>query len=267
MEQSCHPRLVATSGPLQGQTLPLVGRELSLGRSDTATYTIDHMSVSRLHCQFVSASATVRVRDNGSTNGTLVNGVRVEERTLEHGDSVSVGNSTFLFLIEEDEPSFPSDVTMTDLVIDSTGTIELPGDDAAYLQPAKVLRGADVRAVRAFDALVKLSTTAQASQSLPALQEQALKHLMEEIPAEAGAIALTAGQSERVVSVFGRRRDGREGIFVSRTVLAKVLQDRTALLNNDVLAAITDEHSLFDSETRSLLCVALVSGGRAYGAI
>src|SRR5215510_13943475 len=100
-----HPRLVATSGPLQGQTLPLVGSEFSLGRSDTATYMIDHKSVSRLHCVFVNEGGTFKVRDNGSTNGTLVNGVRVEERMLQHGDSVTVGSSTFLFLIEEDEPT------------------------------------------------------------------------------------------------------------------------------------------------------------------
>jgi hypothetical protein len=42
------------------------------------------------------------------------------ERELQHGDSITLGTSTFLFLLEEGEPSIPStNITLTDLIIDS----------------------------------------------------------------------------------------------------------------------------------------------------
>jgi len=261
------PRLFGTSGPLQGQTLPVVGTQISLGRGDNATYIIDHMSVSRRHCEVLNDGARFRVRDNDSTNGTLVNGLRIRERELQHGDSITLGTSTFLFLLEEGEPSIPStNITLTDLIIDS-GTLELRTDNVSYLRPAAALAGADARAVRAFEVLLKLVTSGQASQSLAVLQEQALNLLMEEIPADAGTIVLTTGNTDQGSSMFGKRKDGSPNILISRTVLNRVLRDRTPILNNDILEAITDAQSLADSETRSLLCVPLVSGTRAYGAL
>jgi pSer/pThr/pTyr-binding forkhead associated (FHA) protein len=164
------PRLLGTSGPLQGQILPISGTEISFGRGDDATYTIDHMSVSRRHCELRNDGGTFRIRDNESTNGTLVNGVRVQQRELQHGDTITLGTSTFLFLLNEDEPAPNSDVTLTDLPLDSTATMELRGDKASYLRPSTALVGADARAVRAFDVLLKLVTTAHAAESLGVLQ-------------------------------------------------------------------------------------------------
>src|SRR5688572_14989865 len=96
------PRLFATSGPLQGQTLTLNDGANTVGRGDNVTYVIDHRSVSRRHCEFVSKDGAVIDRDYDSTNGTMVNGVRAQERVLQHGDSVTLGNSTFIFLLEDD---------------------------------------------------------------------------------------------------------------------------------------------------------------------
>src|SRR4030095_7160330 len=143
--------------------------------------------------EIVEEGGVFRVRDNDSTNGTLVNGVRVHDRILQHGDSITLGTSTFLFLLEEHEPP-ATDITLTDLVIDS-GTVELQGDKPSYLRPSAALAGADARAVRAFEILLKLVTTAQASQSLAVLEEHTLKLLMEEIPAGAGTIVRTRAHS------------------------------------------------------------------------
>jgi Nif-specific regulatory protein len=185
---------------------------------------------------------------------------------LQHGDTITLGTSTFLFLLNEDEPAPNSDVTLTDLPLDSTATMELRGDKASYLRPSTALVGADARAVRAFDVFLKLVTTAHAAESLGVLQEQVLKSLMAEIPADAATIVLTGGSS-RITSMYGRRSDGSHSILVSRTVVDKVLRDKTGLLNNDVSRALTEARSLADADTQSLLCAPLLSGTNSYGAI
>lgn len=262
-----HPRLVATSGPLQGQVFDLGPGEFSIGRVGDSTLAIDHMSVSRRHCVFLKDGISFKVRDIDSLNGTLVNGERVKDRALQHGDSIAVGNSTFLILLEdEDLASLFTDVSLTEGDINSTATFELRRDDAVYLQPQKALAGADVRAVRAFDVLLKLSTAIQATQSLLVLQEEVLRLLMEEIGAETGAIVLTGGHAEQILSMFGRRSDGGHSVSISRTVLAKVLKDRTALSNDNVSESMPEAQSLIDSRARTLLCVPLVSGDRVFGA-
>ncbi|HTG75464.1 MAG TPA: FHA domain-containing protein, partial [Terriglobia bacterium] len=261
-----YPRLVATSGPLQGHTLELVEDEVSLGRADDVTFTIDHMSVSRRHCLFLKDGANFKIQDNDSLNGTFVNGQQIKEQTLQHGDSVTVGNSTFAFLID-DEPVASSDVSLTYLTIEQPVTVELRREDAAYLHPAKALAGADARAIRAFDVLLKLGTAVQASHSFSALQEQVLQILMEALSAETGAVVLTGGNAEQILSMFGKRADGQKGVAVSNTVLAKVLRVRAALLTNNASESLSDARSLVDAHTRSVLCVPLVSGDRVYGAL
>jgi Nif-specific regulatory protein len=260
------PRLVATCGPLQGQTLELAESEVSLGRAGMVTFAIDHMSVSRKHCVFLREGDSFKIRDTDSLNGTLVNGIHVEEQRLKHGDSVTVGNSTFLFLIHDDDLA-SNDVRLTDLPIDSTVTVELRKEDAAYLDPARALAGADTRAIEAFDVLLKLGTAVQATHSLSALQEEVLQVLMEAISAETGAVVLTGGSADQILSMFGRRADGGRSVPVSNTVLSKVLRTRTALLNNNASESLSDARSLVDAQTRSLLCVPLVSGDRVYGAL
>lgn len=262
------PRLLATSGPLQGGTFALGDAEFSIGRTGDVSLTIDHMSVSRRHCVFSRQGTSYSVRDLDSLNGTMLNGERVKERAIQHGDIIRVGNSTFLFITRDEEGSASlTDVRLTEDEIDPASTRILRRDEAVYLDPLKALAGADVRATRAFDVLVKLSTAVQASQSFERLQEEVLRLLMAAIPAEAGAIVLTGGHAEDIVSMFGRRADGGASVAVSRTVLAKVLKDKTALLNDNVSETLKDSRSLIDARTRTLLCVPLVSGDRAFGAL
>ena len=64
----------------------------TIGRSTGADFIVDAALVSRVHCR-VSALPTgeLEVRDLDSTNGTYVNGARVETARLASGDKLRVG--------------------------------------------------------------------------------------------------------------------------------------------------------------------------------
>ena len=57
-------------------------RELSLGRSASSQFQLRDETVSGIHCRLVAIEGGVLVLDEGSTNGTWVNGERVEHPTL-----------------------------------------------------------------------------------------------------------------------------------------------------------------------------------------
>jgi hypothetical protein len=85
------PRLVVTEPPEhRGLVLPLTGREMIVGHSDTADLAVDDQYVSRRHALIsVTAAGSVTVRDLNSTAGTFVNDERVEGgRELRPGDLV-----------------------------------------------------------------------------------------------------------------------------------------------------------------------------------
>ncbi|HYV37887.1 MAG TPA: FHA domain-containing protein, partial [Gemmataceae bacterium] len=51
--------------------------------------------VSRRHCRFVFSDGSWRVFDLNSLNGVFVNGERLQEATVFHGDRIRIGSLTF----------------------------------------------------------------------------------------------------------------------------------------------------------------------------
>jgi EAL domain-containing protein (putative c-di-GMP-specific phosphodiesterase class I) len=69
----------------------------TLGRNETCDYQIMSSRVSREHAEIVREGGSYRVRDLKSTNGTLVNGQRIEEHRLSDGDMVVIADVHFSF--------------------------------------------------------------------------------------------------------------------------------------------------------------------------
>lgn len=63
-----------------------------VGRGSGARLTLDHASVSRRHAQLRRTAAGWEILDLDSTNGTWVNGWRVERATLHPGDELWLGD-------------------------------------------------------------------------------------------------------------------------------------------------------------------------------
>jgi uncharacterized membrane protein YdfJ with MMPL/SSD domain len=84
--------LKVTSGPLAGHSLTLEG-ELVIGRQG-ADLAIDDSEVSRRHAVLRPVEGGIEVQDLASTNGTFVNGRRIEQRTtMTENGTIQVGDS------------------------------------------------------------------------------------------------------------------------------------------------------------------------------
>jgi Nif-specific regulatory protein len=151
--------------------------------------------------------------------------------------------------------------------------LRLAREDAFYLEPEKAVTGlhSTTRAAHYLSALLKLSTTVGAIQSLEALQHRLLESALETIPAERGAVMLIKGSLEGCTSVYGLEKHAgvKEPIRVSRTVAEQAIKNGVAILSNDVqeLQEYEGADSLLTTQTRALLCVPLVSGERVSGLI
>ncbi len=82
------------SGKYQGGEFPLAeGEEVVVGRSSDLDMVLVEEMVSRKHAVFRLQGGVLTVEDQGSTNGTFVNGERIEKATLNEGDRVLIGTS------------------------------------------------------------------------------------------------------------------------------------------------------------------------------
>jgi len=70
----------------------LPGSVKTVGRATGANFIVDAALVSRVHCRLTAGAGEIEVVDLDSTNGTFVNGQRVEKRaTAKAGDRIGVG--------------------------------------------------------------------------------------------------------------------------------------------------------------------------------
>ena len=104
------PRFDATLDPTPGlvlvysrlheqlpSALPFAGTPTTVGREADNTLSIPEAAVSRFHARVEQRGECWCICDNGSTNGTLVNGLRVDDALLESHDVVRVGDTIFRF--------------------------------------------------------------------------------------------------------------------------------------------------------------------------
>ena len=83
-----------------------VGSEIArIGTADGNDLVLVDRTVSRFHCEVVLRGAAIIIRDCGSTNGTLIDGVRIREAEIPPGTLVRIGSSAFRVELGE-EPAF-----------------------------------------------------------------------------------------------------------------------------------------------------------------
>jgi pSer/pThr/pTyr-binding forkhead associated (FHA) protein len=98
-----------------GPPVPLPGEgTILIGRASKADLQISEADASRRHAEVVCSADGYRLHDLGSTNGTYVNGRRVEEHVLEAGDRIEIGDTVIAFCrVRTDIESSPDDSRST----------------------------------------------------------------------------------------------------------------------------------------------------------
>jgi len=111
-------RIVGTTEP--GSSLFMIGGvqigegKFLIGRDPECHFRPNSSLVSRHHCLIVRDEFSVRIRDLGSRNGTLVNSQRIHgDVILENEDVVTVGELTLQVFIGDEAASQDAEVDTT----------------------------------------------------------------------------------------------------------------------------------------------------------
>ena len=91
------PKLIITDGKEKMEEITLPQGTINIGRMSDNDIQIDDASVSAHHAQVVTFFKPTYVKDLMSTNGSYVNGVQIQEHTLEHGDVITIGQHHIIF--------------------------------------------------------------------------------------------------------------------------------------------------------------------------
>jgi predicted component of type VI protein secretion system len=85
-------QLLVVRGRSATEAIRLGDGVTTVGRHDDCRLRIKSSQVSRRHCELFGKKGLLLVKDLGSSNGTFVNGKRIQEqRVLEPGDELTIG--------------------------------------------------------------------------------------------------------------------------------------------------------------------------------
>jgi pSer/pThr/pTyr-binding forkhead associated (FHA) protein len=91
-------RYIEVQGPGDTLLIPLGDGVTHIGRGLAADLRLDEDSVSRRHAILVQRRSGPRILDDRSSNGTLVNGRRITQADLQHGDVLVLGRVVLRYL-------------------------------------------------------------------------------------------------------------------------------------------------------------------------
>lgn len=111
------PALVFLRGELLAVQIPLEREEVTLGRALDADIRINDSRASRLHARITaerhetSGEMCYRLSDLDSTNGTILNGIRINSAFLEDGDKFEIGDQLIRFeMLDEIDREFQQQI-------------------------------------------------------------------------------------------------------------------------------------------------------------
>ncbi|MBN2218340.1 MAG: FHA domain-containing protein [Pirellulales bacterium] len=243
-----------------------------IGRDSASDVQLHDTEVSRQHAEILMADDAFVLVDAGSSNGSFVNGARIERRTLSSGDQIQLGRTLLLF-------TGPLDDEAEDLA-DAVDIASEPRADASRIVHSLSQEDGS----RAFDLdadLPRNSWLARARSNLQVMYrtalavshtldiDQLLQRIMdlifEWVEADRGCIMLINGETGRLEPKARRTRQkarrtkaGREDrISISKTILDYVLQHGEGVLTSD---ARQDDRwdagaSILQAGVREAICV------------
>jgi serine phosphatase RsbU (regulator of sigma subunit) len=235
--------------------------DTSFGRASDCTIPIKDRYLSRKHAEIAPSKEGWVLRDCGSANGTFLNGIRLDhDRPLSTGDRIRIGDTELLF--ESSEHNTDRVMSIADTA--STTTFALPVHDIA-----RATYGAGD--VERFQTLMQLAADLIEDKPLDELFGFIAERVLLHTKASRAAIGILAPDGESFSKVEIRRQEKTDTseVRISRTVLAKVVQEKKALSFMDVGAdeMLSRRDSILMQAIRSILCAPLLIGDAVAGVL
>ena len=131
-------KLKYSSGRHAGRTVDINTVEFLIGRGDQCQLRLDDDNTSREHAVIRCQGDRCVIVDLGSTNGILVNGVKVKDATLKPGDRITISDTCLKFI---DDDAAPASAPRPTALAATAAAVELPDRSPAGSWASAVVWG------------------------------------------------------------------------------------------------------------------------------
>jgi adenylate cyclase len=243
-----------------GYSLPETA-SVVVGRSPTSDFPIIDPTISRRHAQILRQDDKILVRDLGSSNGTYVNGVRVESAELKPGDLVTFGKVMFRLeeLSRRSTPSKPVEPTET-----TTGSTIVR--QRSVLDPESSIP--EDKSRKTLATLLEVSKGLGKTADIDALLDKIVGYANQILDVDRVAILLLDENNELVSKIARDRRGADSARAVPQSIARTALRDRVAILTDNAGADTRfTGQSIVLQQIRSAICVPLLGSEQPLGVL
>ena len=264
------PSLFVIQGRDQGIRFELTEGPHGLGRDSGNPIQLHDTEVSRRHAEIKLEGKQFTLADLGSSNGTYVNGSRIQNHPLTSGDRVQIGSTLMLFTDPGDSAAAAADLSAKiDIVsrghaADGSRIVHAIGQQEGSEIFNLGLEGAPspwlARARSNLQIMYHTALAVSHTLDIDQLLGRIMQLIFEWVEADRGCIMLVNAESKELEPKVRRNRKGissDEKLTISKTILDYVMQHNEGVLTSD---AREDERwkpaaSILQMGIREAICV------------
>lgn len=266
--------------PKKGDTffLDLKKERISIGRSEDNDIALPDPFSSGYHAYIFPTDGGFTVRDNGSKNGTFLNGRKIQgEAELKKGDEILVGSTRLIY-----DKELSSNVELTEVISPSRNiNTVIPLRDILKAPDIEttiqsLTTPADFMKIKSdYKSMAVLNEVSKALvlyQPLNVLLERIMELISEYMPMDRGVLMIKEGNPPQLIPKVIRinnKKLARQKILVSQSIVNLVLDKHSSVLTTDAQAdpRFMMKDSVIKSNIHSAMCVPLWNNVEIIGVI
>lgn len=272
------PSLFVIRGRDQGKYFPIQDAPARIGRDPASTIQLFDSEVSRSHAEIRPVAAGgLEVVDLDSSNGTMLNGQRIERRELRSGDRLQIGQTLMIYTgagsPESVQAAHSVDIVMQNQVPDASRIVSSWPPSAVHLDTASHAQvdSAEALGNRSLDVMYQTAIAVGRTMQIPELLDRILRLVFDWVEADRGCIMLrdTATRELQPAARCDRDHQPTDRMSISRTILDFVMERNEGVRTTDAREDSRWEaaQSIVQMGIREALCVPLLGRYDCVGAI
>ncbi len=258
--------LLVIQGPDQGQRYEFTQDEITLGRGAVNDIQLHDTESSRRHA-FLRWTETDgwRITDEGSSNGTFVNGTMIRKRTMKDGDQIQIGRSILVCHFTRSNRKAADRVQLMgpENPADQSRIVSQSPSDVGqtFVEETAARLSSSTAAGANLQLLYRISEEAvRPSGSLDEILQRILDLTLGAVGADRGCMLVADSKTDRIeprVVAFRTGTDATERIPLSTSIVEHVIRGGVAVRTTDARhdRRFEEAPSVLQSGIREAMCV------------
>ena len=237
-----------------------------VGRAPTSDIPVFDPTISRRHAELVPDDRGVHVRDLGSSNGTFLNGSRIENGTVTVGDTVTFGKVAFkLHPVAgvAPTPGGPKDAPAGATIVRQLPVRNTPGSAFAAIKSGEqsAVQAGEDKVQQKLSILLEVSKELGRSVDTDGILQKIVEQAYQILTVDRVAIQLMDENGALVTKIARDKRGAEQQRTVPQSIARAAIADKVAILSDN---AGEDQRfggqSILMQQVRSAICSPLMGG-------